>query len=180
MYQISPELPDKTYAKASAWCCGTMYTFTAVIFPVLTTVIMVCLWFLPTNYRIHKILVNILLPCCAWSALDVFAVSSIAAASELNEVSLWIIDQNFAAYCGTDPNNPGLIYAATGQGCFSVDGEVVIGTWISIAAIVGLYTSVIYTIIEANRCQRELEEQLKIEERLERDKGNLHTLKWTV
>ncbi len=86
--------------------------------------------------------------------MDVFVVSSIAASQELNELSLWIIDQNFSAQCGTN----GSISTAAGMGCFSVDGSVVIGTWISLAAISGTYASLVYTVMQTNQSQRELED----------------------
>eukprot|EP00483_Globobulimina_turgida_P008272 UN08288 len=68
----------------------------------------------------------------AWSALDVFAIASIAASLELSKVSSWILNQTYAQVCGPNGYIPHITEKIIGKaiGCFTVDGYLVWGIYI--------------------------------------------------
>jgi len=141
--------------KTNAYLLGIIYFITVMFMPICTAITCLLLWWLPSNYYIHRILSYCILPFMAWSSMDVFTVASIAAASELSQVSEWIINENFATACG--PN--GFVRKWTHQERFSVQGSITWGCYLIGATSICLWAIVVYTVIQMNRAQRRLERQ---------------------
>merc|ERR1712241_456301 len=117
-------LPDSTDSTSAAYLCVVLCYLTIVIAPILMSVMIVVLWMVPLNYKLHNMICHLLFPLQAWNAVDVFLVGTIAASVELEQVSEWILNANYATICGDD----GIMESLLGAGCFSVVGDLTYGT----------------------------------------------------
>lgn len=134
-------LPSSTDSTAAAWFCVVQYYLTVVVAPLVVSVIIIAVWLFPLNYRMHNMICHLLFPLQAWNAVDVFLVGTIAASVELEQVSEWILNANYAKICGDD----GIIESLLGAGCFSVVGDltygsIMMGTFVVVQWIALLYT----------------------------------------
>eukprot|EP01083_Nonionella_stella_P088628 247109_1 len=134
-------LPSSTDAYGAAWFCVIQYYMTVLIAPIVISTVIVCVWFVPMNYRMHNLVCRLLYPLQAWNALDVFLVGTVAASIELDEVSQWIINSNFAQICG----DGGYVDNIFDTGCFSVVGNLTRGTGMLIVFVVLEWFALLYT-----------------------------------
>ena len=156
-WQIVTEVPSHTdYPGAGIALCWCL-CISIIIMPIALMIVMIIIWYLPIKYKFLNYLNITMQICMAWSALDVFAVASIAASLELSRVSQWILNQNYSEICGI-PNGiiPQIMYQIIGKyvGCFSVDGYLVPGILIvcfaaGIAWILFIYT--IYSLYQSRK-----------------------------
>ena len=131
---------------------SVVYYISAIITPVIVSLLIVFIWLLPCTYYTHQLFLHALLPIQSWAALDVFLVGSIAASMELDQVSQWIINTNFAAFCG--PSS--IIAKYISDGCFSVQGTLTYGTWLMVTTSIITWFSIIFTIKYVNNGYNEM------------------------
>merc|ERR1712154_554653 len=100
--------------------------------------------------------------CMAWSALDVFALASIAASLQLSRVSQWILNQNYAEICGPGGIIPNAMEKLIGKPtqCFGVDGYLVPGIALVCGVSISSWIICIYTIRQIAACKQQIKRQL--------------------
>ncbi|ETO21831.1 hypothetical protein RFI_15371 [Reticulomyxa filosa] len=152
-WDVLTKMATCTDYKTNAYLLGIVYFITVMFMPACTTIICLLVWWFPSNYYVHRFLSHCVLPFMAWSSMDVFTVASMAAAVELSQVSEWIINQNFAEACGPQ----GFVVELTHQQCFSVQGSVTWGCYLVGGTSICLWAIAIYTVVQMNRAQREIE-----------------------
>jgi len=151
-WQIWKMLPGHTDMKQSAYFLAFSWVLTLVICPLLVQLVALLLWFLPTNYRGFNLFYNMIIPIQSWAALDVFAVASVAASVELEQVSKWIIDQNYKQVCGPH----GYVVTLLHADCFVVHSQRTWGTWTLIVAVVMFWVIWFYSLFQGQRAKKEL------------------------
>ena len=134
-------LPSSTDSVAAAWFCVVQYYMTVVAAPIIVSLIIVMVWLCPMNYTMHNTICHLLFPLQAWNAVDVFLVGTIAASVELEQVSEWILNTNYAKICGED----GILETFLGNGCFSVVGNLTYGSIMIGVFVVVQWTALLYT-----------------------------------
>jgi len=148
-WQITKEVPTHTDEHQAAPPLAVCFFAEIIFFPLLLIVIVVVIWYVPMRYQYCKYLNIGMQVCMAWAALDVYAVASVAASLELQRVSQWILNQNYAEICG-EPD--GIIPSITDKfigkpvSCFDVKGNLVWGIWLVIYAAIALWIAFVYTI----------------------------------
>merc|ERR1719229_147668 len=143
-------LPDSTDETGAAYFCIIQYYMTVIIAPIVVSSVILCVWLLPMNYRMHNIICHLLYPLQAWNALDVFLVGTIAASVELDQVSQWILNSNFPGACGDD----GVIQKIFHVGCFSVEGHLTPGTLMLGVYVLVQWVTLLYTRIHINNTHK--------------------------
>merc|ERR1712228_338665 len=125
--QIITEVPTHTDETTAAYCLSFALFLSIVFFPICLILSMAMIWCLPIKYKYVNAMNIFMQFCMAWSALDVFAVASIAASLQLSRVSQWILNQNYAEICGPGGIIPNAMEKIIGKsaGCFGVDGYLV-------------------------------------------------------
>ena len=127
-WQIVSEIPSHTDEHTAAPLLAICLFVVIIFIPILLLLLMVIIWYFPVRYKYLHYLNILMQVSMAWSALDVFAVASVAASLELSRVSQWILNDEYANICGI-PNGiiPQILNVITGKdvGCFAVDGYVV-------------------------------------------------------
>ena len=143
-------LPERTDMIGVAWFLVVVSVLTVIVMPILTTLTLILVWIFPfkMNYNvIFNYFRHIILIFQAWNAVDVFLLACIAASVELDVVSNWIINTNFAGVCG----DGGIIPNILGVGCFSVKGNLTYGSIMLGVSIIIEYFGVLYTMIYLHR-----------------------------
>ena len=87
---------EQEAAHLLAFCLG----LSIIAFPLLLQMARLVLWLCPLTYKHLQALRVTRQTYTAWSALVVFAVDSIAAASKLDRVSQWIMNATYPGVCG--------------------------------------------------------------------------------
>lgn len=141
------KLTSSTNEVDAAWFCVIQYYMTVIIAPILISIVLVIVWIVPMNYKCHNIICHLLLPLQAWNALDVFLVGAVAASVELDQVSQWILNTNFECACGAN----GIIQTLTGQGCFSVKGNLTYGSLLLLIFVIFEWFALLYTRNHINK-----------------------------
>jgi len=157
-WQVFVDLPKRTDMKISAYFLTIIWFITLVLFPILTNMIAFLIWFLPTDDCLFYYISKCLIPFQSWSALDVFVIASIAASIELGQVSQWIIDSNFAAYCGPDGLVTNLF---RGANCFIVNGTILDGTYWMLVAVILYWIIWSYSLIQIGKYNKYYETKRK-------------------
>ena len=139
---IANKVPHTTDTHGAAWFCYILYMITVIIAPILVSTILVIVWLLPINYKLHNMICHLLLPLQAWNAMDVFMLGCVAASIELEQVSQWILNTNFQCACGEG----GIIDTLfNGVGCFSVKGNLTNGTILLLIFVTFEWIALLYT-----------------------------------
>ena len=147
-WQIVTEVPTHTDEHGAAGPLSVALAVVIIFCPILLIICMIIIWYIPLKYK-HLNIVNVAMQTCmAWTALDVFAIASIAASLELSKVSQWILNQNYAEVCGPGGIIPSIMQKIIGKpvGCFSVDGYLVPGIYLVVAVAISSWILFIYTI----------------------------------
>merc|ERR1711997_523673 len=97
--------------------------------------VIVMVWLCPMNYTMHNTICHLLFPLQAWNAVDVFLVGTIAASVELEQVSEWILNTNYAKICG----DGGILEKFLGAGHLTY-GSVMIAVFVVVQWSALLYT----------------------------------------
>ena len=121
---------------------STCYWLTIIIFPIITQIVLILIWFCPLKHVHFRILLKSIWFVQAWNALDVFFVGSVSGAIEMNTVSQWIVDSNYAEMCGED----GILTEELGMGCFNVVGTITRGSWMAGAAAIIQWYSIWFSL----------------------------------
>ena len=134
-----------TDAKLTAILIEMVYYVTVVIAPILVMISLSFTWIFPffMSYNaVFHCLKEIIIVLQAWSAIDIYLLSSFAVSVEIGEVSDWILNANFPGVCGDD----GVIQNIFGVDCFSVKGNVLYGTYLLGIAVIIEWFAFIYTV----------------------------------
>lgn len=164
-WQIVTEVPSHTDEHIAAPPLSACLFFTIIFFPILLLLLIVFIWHLPLKHKYLNYLNILMQVSMAWSALDVFAVASIAASLELSRVSQWILNDSYAKVCGTNPPGiiPTILTHLTGRdsGCFSVDGYLVSpGIYIVVIGAIFAWILFIYTIYQLYKSNKYLKSEI--------------------
>jgi len=134
-------LPSSTDSVPAAWFCVVQYYMTVIAAPIIVSLVIVMVWLCPLNYKMHNVICHLLFPLQAWNAVDVFLVGTIAASVELEQVSEWILNTNYAKLCG----DGGIFQKFLGAGCFSVAGHLTYGSILIGVFVVVQWSALLYT-----------------------------------
>eukprot|EP01084_Bolivina_argentea_P280282 479305_1 len=134
--QTANELISSTDKYNTAMFLSICYWITICIFPILTQIVLILIWFSPIKHKYFVFLFKSLWFIQAWNAIDVFFIGTISGAIEMNTVSKWIIDSTYSDLCGDN----GILTNVIGMDCFNVMGHITKGCWMAgIAAIIQWY-----------------------------------------
>ena len=126
---------------------------TAVVFPLVHLVVLIFLWLAPLTLKAQRRIFVLMEVLNAWSALDVYVVSCLAALLQLRQFALWIVGDScdfinpfIKKYLGdVVPGDPV---------CFDLVAKLDSGSWVLLAACI-IYDAA--SIIVMNKCHKALE-----------------------
>ena len=157
-WQIVVGVPSHTDEHEAAPALSFALFVTIIVFPILLVATMMAIWMLPVLCRRLHFLNIAMQTFMAWTALDVFAVASIAASLELDRVSQWIMNQTYPKICGPEGIIPLILEKVLGRetGCFAVTGHLTWGIWIVVGSAVSMWFLFVYTIHQLQRSNQQL------------------------
>ena len=126
--QTANELIPSTDKYHSAIFLSSCYYVTIIIFPIITQIVLILIWFAPVKHKWFVFLLKSIWFVQAWNAFDVFFIGTISGAIEMNMVSEWIIDSTYPGLCGA---TDGILVEEFGMGCFNVMGTITKGCWMA-------------------------------------------------
>jgi len=161
-----------TYFGLGTLC--VIFAMTVLIVPVLQSMQLIAMWFLPMNLKLIKRNFLILEILQAWQYCEVFLLTVLIATLNLGEISVFMVN----AYCDSLEGffqfaaQNGLIEVEDAQ-CFYVDPSLKIGFYILLVACLFLWasTSIVGKATEAVFYERSLDSpyfQLKLSKSLDR------------
>ena len=133
-----------------------IYFLTILIFPICHLLTVIILWLVPLSRKIQKFIYTICEILNAWSCIDVFVISIIAAIVEISQFTAFIVGDK------CDFINPFLakFFDNTLNGhdtCFEVDAFLQSGCWILFAAAIMYF---IGSMVVMKVCRNALYERL--------------------
>ena len=133
-----------------------IYFLTVFVIPISTLLNIMFLWFVPLPRRIQKILYSMAEILNAWSCLDVFVLSIIAAILQISQFTEFIVGDK------CDSINPIIkkYFSDTLDGhntCFEVKAYLESGCWMLFAATIIFY---VVTYVVMKICRKALDERL--------------------
>ncbi|ELP86097.1 hypothetical protein EIN_327440 [Entamoeba invadens IP1] len=154
------------------------YFITIVALPMVHLIVMLLLWIFPFNRKFQNWVFNTCEILYAWSCIDVFIISVIAAVVELSQFAEFMVEPMCGAPIGkSDMSLDGIIakffgeekYIEGHETCFEVKAVLTDGCWYLFAGVV-LYTITAIAITKISK--RVLKERLPSQDEVEEFKEN--------
>eukprot|EP00483_Globobulimina_turgida_P001267 UN01269 len=151
IWQIVTTVPGCTDKHFAAPFLSFAFFMTAIFFPILLTVTVIMLLFIPMEYKYLNYCSNMMQISMSWNALDVFVIASCVLVLEIGKVSQWILNQNFPKICGPDGIIPKLF---KGTQCMQVEGDTLFPIWVLALCVLCIWILCIYTISQIKKVQK--------------------------
>ena len=126
---------------------------TAVVFPLLHLIVLIFIWLAPLTLKAQRRIFVLAEVLNAWSALDVYVVSCLAALLQLRQFALWIVGDSCDFINPFIEKHLGSVVPGDPV-CFDLVAKLDSGSWVLLAACI-IYDAV--SIVVMNKCHKALE-----------------------
>ena len=128
-----------------------MICFLTIIFaPVLFMICVIITWFIPMKHDMLKEVSSVIPIIMSWNCLDIFMFGIIVSSIELNNISQWIINENYSQLCGDN----GFFHKYFGNKCFDISGALIFESYLMIGIVCSIWIAfgyIEYAVFKSNQ-----------------------------